>query len=116
MFQIFNIISVDVYSCKAKINRDGNWERCFCPSDMVNNTNVLQIFSFGCSIPAETDTNYQSGKQQLNQHSNRYPGHTVLKIQIICSVFGCAYPYNKQRHVIKIYEDKLNATVGQERW
>lgn len=36
-----------------------------------------------CVSPVETDTNYQSGKQQLNQHSNRYPGHTVLKIQII---------------------------------
>lgn len=55
-----------------------------------------------CVIPAETDTNYQSGKQQLNQHSNRFSGHTVLEIQIICSMFGCAYPYNKQM----IYEDR----------
>lgn len=96
-------ISVDVHSCKAKINCDGNWKNCFWPSDMINNANVSKFIK---------DTNYQSEKQQINQHSNRYPGHTVLKIQIICSVFGCAYPYNKQTCVIKIYEDKMKRHGG----
>lgn len=44
--------------------------------------------SLTCDRPAETDANYESGKQQLNQHSNRYPGHTVLKIPIICQCLG----------------------------
>lgn len=47
------------------------------------------------SLTCETETNYQSGKQQLNPHSNQYPSHTVLKIQMVCLMFGCANPYNK---------------------
>lgn len=42
--RFLKVFSVDVHSCKAKINRDGNWKGCFWSSDAVNNANVLQIF------------------------------------------------------------------------
>lgn len=66
--RLLKVICIDVYSYKAKINLDGNWKAAFgrqthhyqTPSQHQQCFTVLLM----CVIPAETSTNYQSGKQQ----------------------------------------------------
>lgn len=50
-----------------------------------------------CVVLAETDTDYQSGKQQLNQHTNKVQVILYLKFRSYVQCLGVLTPTTKKK-------------------